>query len=267
MPKLAPDGTTFELSGPPGSPVVVLIHGLGLNRLAWQWHESAMSNRYRVLTYDLLGHGDSAAPTSRPSLSLFSMQLRHLLDHLGTKECAIVGFSLGGMINRRFALDHPDRVRALAILNSPHARSPRAQKEVESRAAQTAEGGPAATIGSTINRWFTTEFQAAEPDTVSLVRQWVLANDTLIYAQCRQVLAHGVTELIRPITPISTPTLVMTAERDSGSTPAMARAIAAEIPGAQTIIVPRLQHLGLIEQPSLYTEPVLKFLHGVQSKS
>ena len=110
------DGTAFELSGPEDAPVVVLIHGLGLNRHIWQWHEPALSAGYRVLRYDLFGHGDSPPPSAKPSLSLFSAQLRALLDDLGIGAGAIVGFSLGGMINRRFALDHPDRVRALAIL-------------------------------------------------------------------------------------------------------------------------------------------------------
>ena len=52
----------------------------------------------------------------------------------------------------------------------------------------------------------------------------------------------------------------MTAENDSGSTPAMAHVIAAEIPGAQTLIMPHLQHMALVEAPSQFTEPILRFL-------
>ncbi|MDH3376267.1 MAG: alpha/beta hydrolase [Gammaproteobacteria bacterium] len=254
------DGTAYELSGPEDAPVVVLIHGLGLNRHLWRWHEPALSIRYRVLNYDLFGHGDSTPPPATPSLSLFSTQLSDLLDRLGIQSCAIVGFSLGGMINRRFALDYPQCTGALAILNSPHERSPEAQRLVEERAAQTADGGPAATIDATIERWFTAEFRAAQPTVTALVRRWVLANDPMSYSQCRQVLANGVVELIGPRPPITQATLVMTAENDSGSTPAMTHSIAAEIPGAQTIIVPKLQHMGLVEQPSQFTEPLLRFL-------
>ena len=56
------NGTVYELSGPEGAPVVVLIHGLGLNRYTWQWHEAALADRYRVLNYDLFGHGESVPP-------------------------------------------------------------------------------------------------------------------------------------------------------------------------------------------------------------
>ncbi len=260
MTETSDNGTVCELSGPHDAPVLVLIHGLGLNRHVWQWHETELSARYRVLNYDLYGHGDSARPPTKPSLSLFSAQLHDLLNLHAIDKCALVGFSLGGMINRRFALDHADRVTALAILNSPHERSPEAQRLVENRAAQTAAGGPGATLDATIERWFTPEFRTTQLDIIEQVRQWVLANDPVSYTQCRQVLAKGVVELIRPQPPITKPTLVVTCENDSGSTPAMSHAIAAEIAGAQTEIIPRLQHMGLVEEPAKFTRPLLHFL-------
>jgi len=257
------NGTAYDLVGPNTAPAVVLIHGLGLTRQTWDGHVAALAERYRVLRYDLFGHGASAPPPETPSLTVFSRQLRELLDELGVERCALVGFSLGGMINRRFAMDHPDRVSALGILNSPHERSPEAQRLVEERAAKTSAGGPGATLDATIERWFTPAFRTQRSEVIAQVRHWVLANDPEIYAQCRTVLANGVLELIRPQPPIAHPTLVMTCENDSGSTPAMTQAIASEIAGARAIVVPRLQHMGLVEQPALFTGPVLRFLDDV----
>jgi pimeloyl-ACP methyl ester carboxylesterase len=254
------DGTAFELHGPAGAPVLVLVHGLGLTRATWEGHLPALAERHRVLAYDLAGHGESAPPAARPSLTLFSEQLRALMDALGIARAAVSGFSLGGMINRRFAMDHPGRCGPLVILNSPHERDPEAQRLVEERAAATEAGGPAATIDATIARWFTPGFVAARPDLIARVKAWVLANDPATYAACRQVLATGVTELIRPDPPIAHPALVITCENDTGSTPAMTRAIAAEIPGAAALIVPGLQHMGLMERPGLFTAPTLDFL-------
>ncbi len=257
------NGTAFELSGPEDAPVVALIHGLGLNRqITWEGMLPVLGARYRVLSYDLLGHGESAVPAGEVSLTALSEQLVDLLDHLDIAKAAIVGFSLGGMINRRVALDHPDRVSALAILNSPHEREAEAQAMYEQAARDSASGGPEATVDAALKRWFTDEFHAENPDMVARVRRIVVANDPANYAAHRYVLAAGVTELIRPDPPIDAPALVMTCEHDSGSTPAMSWAIAHEMTETQVEIVPDLRHLGLVERPKVFSGAVLEFLQN-----
>lgn len=254
------NGTAYELSGPILAPVVVFIHGLGLNRHIWDSYVNRFAGRYRVLSYDLYGHGESARPPRAPSLRLFAEQLVELFDELKIERAMLIGFSLGGMINRRVAMDYPDRVQLLAVLNSPHERGDEAQKLVEQRALDSAEGGPGATLDATIERWFTAGFRQSHGDFIEQVRRWVLANNHEDYALCRQVLAFGVVELIRPEPPITHPTLVMTCEYDSGSTPAMSQAIASEIQGAEVIIVPELQHMGLSENPSFFVTALAEFI-------
>lgn len=257
-------GTAYDLIGREGAPVVVLIHGLGLTRGS-TWGEIAplLAADFRVLSYDLLGHGETRAPQMPVDLTALSDQLVMLLNELRIETAALVGFSLGGMINRRCAMDHPERVSALVILNSPHDRGEDQQRLVEERACATAAGGPEAGIDVTLARWFTEAFRTTRAERVAAVRDVVLANDPAIYAAHRQVLATGVTELIAPSPAILKPMLVMTCAHDTGSTPAMSHAIAAETSGAETIIVPELQHLGLIEQPDLFARPVHGFLDRV----
>ena len=74
------------------------------------------------------------------------------------------------------------------------------------------------------------------------------------------MLAFGVVELIRPEPPTRHPALVMPCENDSGSSPAMSRAIASEIEGAEVIIVPVLQHMGLSEKPSIFINALTGFM-------
>ena len=257
---LSKNGTRYEISGPAGAPVIAFIHGLGLNRQIWQEYVSQFDSDYRVLIYDLFGHGESADPPSKPDVILFSEQLIGLMDELGIERCSAIGFSLGGMINRRMAIDHASRISALVILNSPHERSEKAQALVEQRALDSAAGGPGATLDTTIERWFSAEFRAGNTRFIEQVRGWVLANDADNYALCRQVLAFGVVELIRPDPPIAHPTLVMTCENDSGSTPAMSQAIASEIVGSTVIIVPHLKHMGLTENTALFSAALRDFL-------
>ena len=115
MSKLAPDGTAYDVTG--DGPPVVLIHGLGLSRRLWDAHLAAFAG-CGVLNYDLYGHGQSSRSPNEASLSVLADQLAALMDHIGMARAHIVGFSIGGMINRRFALDYPDKVASLVILNS-----------------------------------------------------------------------------------------------------------------------------------------------------
>ncbi len=256
-------GIAYNLVGPKDAPAVVLVHGIGLTRQIWDTFVPKLAERYRVLSYDLCGHGQSRLPAHAPTLASLSAQLCGLMDETGIDRAVIVGFSLGGMINRRLAMDYPDKVSALVILNSPHERDPEAQRLVEERAAASSAGGIAATLDATIERWFTADFRQRNPEEVAAVRKTVLANDVENFGRHRQVLATGVLELIRPMPPINRPALVMTCENDSGSTPEMTRAIAAEIPGARAMIIPDLQHLGLLEEPELFAGPILQFLSTV----
>ena len=254
-----PDGTAFELSGPANAPVIALIHGLGLCRRLWDAHLPLMSRDYRVLNYDLYGHGESSPPPTTASLTVYANQLAALLDHTRIEQATVVGFSIGGMINRRFAMDHPDRLSALAILNSPHDRGADAQAQVEERALTVREQGAMATLDAALKRWFTPDYLESGAG-VELVRQWRHQVDPESYAQAAWVLAHGVRELIHPSQSIAVPSLVMTCENDSGSTPAMSVDIADELDNARLDIVPALQHLGLLEQPTRFTKPILSFL-------
>lgn len=261
---LAADGTAYDLTGPCEAPVVALIHGLGMTRQStWGAIAPVLADRYRVLSYDLLGHGQSELPNGAVNLTSLSEQLIALLDELEFSKAALVGFSLGGMINRRCAIDHGSRVSALTILNSPHERSPEKQELVEAQARDASAGGPEATIDAALDRWFTERFRQEEKETVANIRATILANDPTNYAAHRLVLAEGVKELICPNPPLAQPTLVMTCEHDSGSTPEMSRAIAGELAEAEVKIVPMLRHLGLIERPELFFAPLLNFLGTV----
>ncbi len=254
-------GTAYDLAGPKGAPVVVLIHGLGLTRQS-TWAEIApvLAKSFRVLSYDLYGHGETALPEARPSLSALSEQLISLMDELAIAQAALVGFSLGGMINRRVAMDHPARVTGLGIFNSPHERGAKAQARVEQQARDAGTGGPGATLEAALERWLTPEFRAQEAGRVVQIRGVIMANAPQNYAAHRRVLAEGVVELIRPEPMIAKPALIITCENDSGSTPAMSRAMGEEIHGAEVIIVPGLRHMGLIEKPEAFTKPLMGFL-------
>lgn len=260
------DKTCWDRFGVTGAPAIVLVHGLGLNRHVWQWMIPTLERHYDVISYDLFGHGDSCPAPDIPSLSLFAEQLASVLDVVGVARAAIIGFSLGGMIARRFAQDYPDRATALVILNSAHQRAPEAQAAIVKRVEQAASEGPSATVEAALERWFTEAFRAAHPERISLVADWVLANDKDIYHKNYAVLAHGVQEIVAPSPRLNLPTLVITADEDFGNGPEMAKAIASEIEGAGLEILPGLRHMALAENPPAVNAPVTTFLARVMTR-
>jgi len=220
----------------------------------------ALRGDWRVVRHDLYGHGESGPAPEDATLSTYAAQVVELMDMLGIARAAVVGFSIGGMIGQRLALDRPDRLSALAILNAPHDRGPEAQAVVEARAARVRDEGPMATLPAALERWFTPGYRAARPEVMDRVRDWRARVEPGSYARAAWVLAAGVRELVAPDRPVAVPTLVMTCEDDSGSTPEMSRAIARGIPGAEVRILPGLRHLGLMEEPDAFATPVTAFL-------
>ncbi len=263
MTTLAPDGTNFTFSGPKTAPVVVLIHGLGLNKACWQWMIPDLEDSYRVLSYDLYGHGESSDPVTEPSLSLFSKQLKDLLDYCKIQRAVIIGFSLGGMVARRFAQDAPQKSQGMVILHSPHKRSNAAQAAILKRVDQARTMGPQSTVEAALERWFTDPFRQANPKLMNKIRRWVMANRKEVYHTIYKVLATGIDEIVKPNPALICPSLVITCDQDFGNGPEMAFAISAEIAGAKTLVLPALRHMALAESPKAVNKPIRDFLDSL----
>ena len=246
----------IEGDGPP----VILVHGMGLNLQMWDWQMPRLRDRFRVIRYDLLGHGDSDKPVKRYDMADLVDQLGRVMDADGLDRAAIVGFSLGGLIVRAFALAHPDRVTALAILNSAHARNETERAGMMERLALATREGHLATVEPAIRRWFTEDFIVRHPEIIDQVRRWMADNDSEVYPLVYRVLAEGDGPLARSITAIRCPTLVLACEDDAGNSPDMARRMAALIPDACAAIVPGLKHMGLVEKPEAISDILVPFL-------
>src|SRR5689334_6959438 len=98
--------TAYELNGA-GAPVV-LVHGLGSSGRDWEAQIAALAPRYRVLTYDVRGHGSTSKPRGPYTIPQFANDLAALMDALDHKPAHVVGISMGGMIAFQLAVDRPD---------------------------------------------------------------------------------------------------------------------------------------------------------------
>ena len=259
-----PAGTSYLATGQ-GQPVV-LIHGVGLNKEMWGGQVVGLATNYRVITYDMLGHGASPRPAADTPLLGYADQLLELLDHLQLPQATVIGFSMGGLVARAFALHYPERLRSLVVLNSVFDRSPEQRAGVIARTAQAAEHGPDANAEAALSRWFSREYQAANPAQIAALRQTLAGNDPQGYLTTYELFATQDMYRADDLGSIQAPTLVATGELDPGSTPQMARQLAERIPGATVAILPEQRHMMPVESPRLVNQLLLDFLDTAHSQ-
>jgi pimeloyl-ACP methyl ester carboxylesterase len=226
---------------------IVFVHGVGASLESWDGVVAALGAGYCSLRYDLRGHGRSPKTPGPYSLDLFERDLAALVAATGWESFHVVGFSLGGLIVQAFALRHPSVVQSLTIISSVAGRTEEERVRVIERARVLLNDGATAHMQNSVARWFTDEFRAAHPEVVRQRVERSLQNDPKTYAAAYQVLAES--DLSEELPSIRMPTLVMTGEQDTGSTPRMARLMAALIPDARLHIFPKLKHSVLLEAP------------------
>ncbi|OLU31557.1 alpha/beta fold hydrolase [Pseudomonas sp. PA27(2017)] len=253
-----PAGTSYRVIGQ-GQPVV-LIHGVGLNKDMWGGQVVGLAQHFQVIVYDMLGHGDSPRPSVDTDLAGYADQLRELLDHLGLPQAMVIGFSMGGLVARAFALHHPQRIGALVVLNSVFNRSPEQRAGVIARTAQAAEHGPDANAEAALSRWFSREYQAANPAQIAAIRQTLAGNDAQGYLTTYTLFATQDMYRADDLAEIQVPTLIATGELDPGSTPQMAEQLAQCIPGARAVVLAEQRHMMPVESPRLVNQMLLEFL-------
>ncbi|RAU35043.1 alpha/beta fold hydrolase [Pseudomonas sp. RIT411] len=260
-----PAGTAYSIAGD-GSPLV-LIHGVGLSKEMWGGQLAGLAPRYQVIAYDMLGHGASRRPAAEATLDDYAGQLAELLDHLALETAVVVGFSMGGLVARAFALGHPQRLDALVILNSVFNRSVEQRSGVLERTRQAELEGPDANLDSALARWFSREYQGANPAQIQALRQAFANNDPQGYLTTYALFATQDRYGAERLDSIQVPTLVATGELDSGSTPEMARQLAARIPRARTAVLADQRHMMPVESPKLVNALLLDFIDDALGKA
>ena len=106
----------YELTGE-GDPLL-LIHGLGSSTRDWEEQVPVLSQKYKVITIDLRGHGQTDKPKGPYSMRMFAEDIAELLKNLGINSIHILGISLGGSVAFQLTVDYPDLVKSLIVVNT-----------------------------------------------------------------------------------------------------------------------------------------------------
>lgn len=254
------DGTCARLSG--AGPALILLHGVGLNQSIWAEQVKAFAGSHEVITYDLLGHGRSAAVSENAVLGDWVHQLEKLVEELKLERFSLAGFSFGGLIAQGFAAKHADRIEKLVLMSTVYDRSEAQQASVLARLEVVKREGPHATIPSALLRWFSPQFAESQPETMNRYAVMLRGNPSTSFLAAYTCFATVDIDLVGALTKFNRPTLVMTGELDTGSTPDMARKLAGMIPGAEYSIIAGGRHMMPVEMPGEVNSVLSRFLGG-----
>jgi 3-oxoadipate enol-lactonase len=243
---------SYTEDGPADAPVVVLSNSLGATRGMWDPQVPALAERYRVVTYDTRGHGESSSPAGPYSLDDLVDDVLALLDRLGVRRAHVAGLSLGGMMALRLAAREPARVDRLVALATSAKPDPQGFLD---RAAAARSGGTAPLAPTVVSRWLTPAYAAEHPDLVARLEAMIVAADDEGYALCCEVVAA--VDLREDLGRITAPTLVVSGAEDPALPPPHQHAIAEGIAGASLVSVSPGAHLPNLEQPLEVTGALL----------
>jgi 3-oxoadipate enol-lactonase len=245
-----------RLDGPAGAPVIVLSHALGSSLEMWRPVLPALTVRHRALRSDTRGHGASPAPDGPYTIADLVADQLAVMDELRIERASFVGLSMGGAVCMLLAATAPERVDRLVLCSTAEKFGDR-EGWLE-RAATVRGSGAEALADMALERWFTPEFAAREPDTVSRIREIFAATDAEGYASCCDAIADW--DFGDRLREIAAPTMVLGGQRDPTVPPERSRALAAGLPGATLALIPGAAHLTVVSDPQPFATAVLAHL-------
>jgi 3-oxoadipate enol-lactonase len=250
--------THYELRGPEGAPTILFANSLGTNFHVWDPQAAALAGRYRILRYDMRGHGLTDCPPAPEGFTIAELvaDALALLDALGIAEAHLCGLSIGGMVAQGLAVRAPKRVRSLILCDTALAIGPPANWD--QRIAAVRGGGVASIEAAVLARWFTPRFLAGRP--VEARGMANMLTRTPAEGYIGACLALRAADFRRDSAAIRCPTLVVVGGQDLATPPALAEALAGVIPGATLRRLPDAAHIPTIEQPAALNEIIADFL-------
>jgi pimeloyl-ACP methyl ester carboxylesterase len=234
MPKINRDGVEiyYEVHG--SGPPLLLTHGYSSTSEMWKGQTAALSKHHKLVLWDMRGHGRSDYPddASAYSEALTVADMAALLDEVGADSAIVGGLSLGGYMSLAFYRAHPERVRALLIIDT----------------------GPGFKKDDAREAW-----NKRAHDTGDRFEREGLAG---LARAARGMLTQRDARVIELLPHIKVPSLVVVGAEDA---PFLAAAdyMAAKIPAAKKVVIPAAGHVVNIDQPRAFIDAVLPFLDSL----
>lgn len=253
MPMLDRDGVKIHYEVAGEGPALLLTHGYSATGEMWQGQLATLSPHFKVITWDMRGHGASDYPEDQAAYSEEATvaDMAALLDAVGAEQAIIGGLSLGGYMSLAFHRAHPQRTRALLIIDTgPGYKNDQAREDWNANAIRRAERLEADGLGD-VSKASAEVRQARHRDASGLARA------------ARGMLTQRDARVIESLPGIAVPSVVIVGAQD---TPFLAASdyMAAKIPGAKKIVIEGAGHSVNIDKPEAFNTALMGFLRGAE---
>lgn len=240
-----------------GQDTVLLLHGLGSSSQDWENQIPALSKIAKVLAVDLRGHGKSDKPDLPYNIPMFAEDISKLVDKLKLEPVHLIGHSMGGMIAFQLALDHPQQLKTLTIVNSaPQAAFPsmRTRFNFYLRSLSVKWFGMKKLSVSLARTLFPKPEQSALREI--FIQRWC-ENDSQAYLNSLQAFQHW--DLLSRLKTLTCPTLIITGDRDY--TPVAYKQFYCQlIQNVQLVVIKDSGHLTIIDQVASCNQAIIEFI-------
>ena len=263
MPFIDANGTRFnyQIDGPAGAPVVVLSNSLGSNLSMWDSQVPALSQKFRVLRYDMRGHGVTTVTPGPYTIEGLARDVVGVLDALKIERAHFCGISVGGALGQWLGINASHRFESLTLSNT--AARIGTVEGWNTRIKKVREGGIASVADAIVSHWFTENFVQRSPEVVEATRQMLLRTPPEGYvATCEALRGMDQRETVARV---SVRTLVIAGAHDAVTTPADAHFLVDRINGAQYAEL-NAAHLSNIEDAEAFTTALTNFLTQQEAK-
>ena len=248
------NGITIDYQVTGQGRAVLMSHGYSATRHMWDGQHAKLGDRYRMISWDMRGHGatDSPSDPARYSHALTVADMKALLDHLGIRRAVIGGLSLGGTMSLEFYVAHPDMVEALILCDTgPGYRNAEARAKWNERAMTRA-----------------TELEARGLEALGGRSREM--REAMSHHRSAQGLAHAArgmlaqqdSRVIDALGSITVPTIVIVGDKDEPFV-APCEYMAKKIPGARLEVVKDAGHSSNLDQPDPFNRVFVGFLDSL----
>ncbi|MBQ1764123.1 MAG: alpha/beta fold hydrolase [Aquincola sp.] len=241
---------------------IVLSHALGLDLHMWDGLAAELGKSHPVLRYDHRGHGGSAVPEAAFTMDDLVDDAARLIREWGRGPVLFIGLSMGGMVGQGLAIRHPELVKGVVLANTTSQYPDAAKTAWVQRIETVKAGGMAAVADMVVQRYLHEDHRQAHPAQAEALRSRLLRTSAQGYAAaCAAVMS---VDWQARLGEVKAPTLVIAGARDAGATPAMAQAIAEQVPGAQLEVLADASHLSVQETPAEFNRLLQAFIERVR---